>query len=276
MTTKLTYRHFLNPDSQSAEEIDVAASPEEISHFAEKGYLVREGVFSQSAVAELHQALADLSAKEPVPELVGKDNAFGGQFLRYIHEKHPAFMDLLRMPELITPCKAMLGPHIRLRGLTARIIRPGEVDQQTIWHQHLRQNLDPAPPWFNEADGIDILIYLDDVTEENGPLCVISSSFRQAEFDGDVREEHLDQTELLPSAGTAVMIHSNLWHRSKPTINNDKFRRLIIMSIVPAWYRMGPHGEQPADPPSAEILADPNADKDLKMLCLKQIAYQRF
>ena len=60
--------------------------------------------------------------------------------------------------------------------LSARISWPGEEVQSAPYHQHLRVNTTPRPPWFSEPHGIDALIYLDELNDDTGPVCIVPES----------------------------------------------------------------------------------------------------
>ena len=155
----------------------------------------------------------------------------------------------------------MMGPLVRLRGLSARVSFAGVEPQDTPWHQHLRVIPNPLPPWFSRPHAIDCLIYLDELNDETGTLSVVPGSHLW--LDREPPPLHYEpvpgeQTLRLP-AGSMVLVHSNLWHRALDTRAGK--RRLLILAYTPCWLRESPHGgPAPDDGLTRELLADGDAE----------------
>ena len=164
------------PDEGRHWQIEVQATPEELAQFATSGYLVREELFQGEALERLRQALDRLEAREWEPFQAAKTNAekrSWGRIPRHLMDKDPVFLELLKFQPALSIARAMMGPLVRLRGLSARISYPGGEQHETPWHQHLRVVSQPLPPWFSRPHCIDVLIYLDDLDEDTGPVCVV-------------------------------------------------------------------------------------------------------
>ncbi|TDF94835.1 phytanoyl-CoA dioxygenase family protein [Paenibacillus piri] len=239
----------MRPD-EPPREVEVHASADEIRQLVDQGYLVRERAFAGEQLEALRDALDRLEAKER--HIVGhgeglntKSN-FGGLFLRYLMDKDETFLQLLKFHPFLSIARAVMGPQLQM-GMSARISYPGPENQETIWHQHLRYIPKPKPPWLLRPHCLDVLVYLDDVTDANGPLCVVPGSHERiqeeppVEYYGDLP----GQLVLRPSAGSAVMLHANLWHRARPTTEAGTKRRLLIISYYPTWLKRGYYGVQP-------------------------------
>ncbi|TVY07511.1 phytanoyl-CoA dioxygenase family protein [Paenibacillus cremeus] len=237
----------MKPD-EPKREIEVLATQEELTHLIKQGYLIKEDLFSGTGLEELRSALDRLEAKEKDDVGVNTMGNFGGLFLRYLMDKDETFLKFLQFQPLLSIARAMLGPQVQM-GMSARISYPGPENQETIWHQHLRYIPKPLPPWFIRPHCLDVLLYLDDVTDANGPLCVVPGSHERiqeeppAEYFGEMQGSIV----LRPKAGTAVLQHANLWHRAMPTTSEGSKRRLLILSYYPTWLKRGLYGVQPAD-----------------------------
>ena len=257
-----------NPGGETGQhwEIEVHATPEELHTFAERGYLVREGLFQDEALEKLRDALDRLEERE----WEKRDKAIAGKrgwgFIpRHLMDKDEVFLELLRFQPTLSIARAMMGPLVRLRGLSARITYPGDDrEHQTPWHQHLRVVSKPLPPWFSRPHCMDCLIYLDDLNEDTGAVAVVSGSHNW--LDKGTPNTHgpvEGETELRVKAGGAVLIHGNLWHRGLPTLKAK--RRMLILSYTPTWLRKSPHGgPQPEDGLTHDFLKD--ADIEERML----------
>ncbi|MBO9607821.1 MAG: phytanoyl-CoA dioxygenase family protein [Paenibacillaceae bacterium] len=253
-------------------EIEVHASREELERMAKAGYLIRERLFAGEELQTLRDALDRLERKERENGVgEGGTKNFGGFFMRYLMDKDPAFMALMKYQPIMSVARAMLGHQVQV-SMSARISAPSPENQETMWHQHLRYIPKPLPLWFLRPHCIDVLIYLDDVTDANGPLCIIPGSHEniQEEPPIDYYGDLPGQLKLYPPAGTAVIMHCNLWHRAMPTLPEGSRRRLLIFSIHPTWLKRNNRGTKPEHALTDTLL--PNADQETLEL-LGKIGY---
>lgn len=248
-------------------KIEVHATPEELDDFVREGYLLRESLIQGDHLESLRDALDRLVEAEWEKSRGNRKptERSWGFIPRHLMDKDPVFLDLLKFPPVLSVCRAMMGPLVRLRGLSARVSFPGEEIQDTPWHQHLRVVSNPIPPWFSQPHCIDALIYLDDLNEDTGAVAVVPGS--HAWLDRDPPHKDVDRVEgqvvFEVPAGSVVMVHGNTWHRALPT--RRKKRRMLILSYTPTWLRKSPHGvPAPADGLTADLLED--TDEETRIL----------
>ena len=247
--------------------IEVHATQRELQAFDESGYLVREKLFQGHDLKRLRNALDQLEERERETRDNAVSNKRGWGFIpRHLMDKEPVFLELLKFQPVLSIARAMMGPLVRLRGLSARISYPGEDHrQQTPWHQHLRVVSNPLPPWFSRPHCLDALIYLDDLNIDTGPVSIVpgSHNWLDREVPTDAYEPIAEEVEICVPAGSAVLIHGNLWHRALPTLKTK--RRMLILSYTPTWLRKSPHGgPQPEDGLTKSFLEE--ADQEEQML----------
>ncbi len=236
--------HNANAETGRWWKIDVHAAPEELQEFDRTGVLIREKLFQGEALNQLQSALDRLEKRE----CQGRDRALAsknswGFIPRHLMDKDQVFLDLLKFQPFLSVARAMMGPLVRLRGLSARITYPGENRlQQAPWHRHLRVIPNPLPTWFSQPHCIDCLIYLDDLNEDTGRVLVVPGSHNWLDREPpDVSDASVEgQVELNVQAGSVVLIHGNVWHRTQPTLRSK--RRMLILSYTPTWLRESPHG----------------------------------
>ncbi|MCE2407712.1 MAG: phytanoyl-CoA dioxygenase family protein [Pseudomonadales bacterium] len=234
-------------DDPLKREISVCASPDELMKLDRDGFLIRESVIQGDWLTSLRSALDRLTDAEwSKHRQTNSDDELPtrswGIILRHLLDKDSAFHELLTWPPALSVARAMMGPLVRLRGLSARVSFAGVEPQDTYWHQHLRVVANPLPPWFSRPHAIDCLIYLDDVNELTGTLSVIPGSHHWLDREPPrLRYQELpgEHTFSLP-AGSMVIIHSNLWHRALETRSGK--RRMLILAYTPCWLRESPHG----------------------------------
>lgn len=238
---RYTIHHHFLPER----EIEVHATPEEISDFAEQGYLVRERLFSPEQVEKLRAALDEVAEQER--HLIRQGRDWGGVFLRHLMDKHPAFLELFRFEPLLSVARAVLGPQVQVLPLTGRLSYPDGTGQATPWHHHQRVLPEPMPPFFCRPHVLDALLYLDDADDANGPLCVVPGTHNRIheEFPGGPHDDFADQIILRVPAGSCILIHGNLWHRALPTTAEGTMRRLLILPYAASWLKLPSYGERP-------------------------------
>ena len=242
-------------------DVTVCATPGELATLDRDGFLIRESVIEGDWLLSLRTALDRVAEPERHGRgPVGDDDLPArswGVILRHLLDKDAVFHDLLTWPPALSVARAMMGPLVRLRGLSARISFSGAQAQDTPWHQHLRVVPNPLPPWFSQPHAIDCLIYLDDLNDATGGLSVVPGSHHWLDREPpqlNYAPVPGERTLRLP-AGSMVIIHANLWHRALPTRAGQ--RRVLILSYTPCWLRESPHGgPPPTDGLTADLLAD--------------------
>ncbi len=254
----LQYRVRDHAAGNPTRTVDVLATTEEIARLARDGYLVRPDLIPAEEVERLRTALDETVAKDEKLEK-GGGKAFGGVFIRHLMDKHPAFLELLHFAPTVSIARAVFGPYVQTRGFTGRICYPDNPNQETEWHFHQRLVPDPIPPWFSRPQTLDVLLYLDDIDDRNGPLCVVPGSHQWIERDLDNLDfaDKLDQVTLKLKAGSAVLCHGSLWHRALPTQPGGTIRRLLLWGYGPGWQKPAIYGEKPANGLTTQLLQSP-------------------
>ena len=107
----------------------------------------------------------------------------------------------------------------------------------------------PRPAPLHPPATLDVLLYLDDLTDLNGPLCVVPGShlWTDRDLESGVFDDQPGQVVLRLPAGSAVLTHGSLWHRALPTRAGGTMRRLLLFGYGPAWLKTSIYGEKPKD-----------------------------
>lgn len=266
-------RHFIDYRVRDAHKgfptrrVEVLATPEEIQTFVRDGYLVRESLLPQGEIERLRAALDECVEKDQHIVRGGKQS-FGGIFLRHLSDKHLAFLEMVDFPPVLSIARALFGPWVQMRGFTARVCFPNDPHQEVEWHFHQRLIPEPLPPLFARPQNLDALIYLDDLTDLTGPLCVIPGSHQWIERDlgrGDFTDKAAQVVLKLP-AGSCVITHGALWHRALPTQPGGTMRRLLLFGYGPAWQKPAIYGVKPADGLTQQLLQQDGLSDEMKEL----------
>lgn len=242
-------------------EFTVHASPGEIRHLVEKGYLLRPKLITAPGIKRLRAALSDVLIAEERQGRDPADGCFGSPYLRHLLDKHEAFLRIFKLKPTLSIARAVLGPQVRFDEITARVTDLSNHSPSTPWHIHLRVVPDPVPPFFSYPHAVECLLYLDDVDKASGSLCVLPGSHRRLSqtFPLDDVTDKPDQEVLSLKAGDCLVMHPNLWHRALPSTRKSGLRRLVIFGYYPSWVG----GEERGSPrPHTDVLAGLRRHRD--------------
>ena len=147
------------------------------------------------------------------------------------------FAKIMRTAKSVDFCADLIGPDIRFHHGKVNSKLPGTATQ-VKWHQDF-----PFQPMTNN-DMVTCLLFIDDVTFDNGPLEVLPGTHKgpihshwhdgvftgavDAGIEADVRKGALKCTG---KAGDACLMHSRLLHGSLPNMT-DAARCLYIVTYV--------------------------------------------
>jgi hypothetical protein len=253
MSYTIPYRvhHNHTPDRP----VEVRARPEQVEALVKDGYLIFDNFFDTAQTRRLQDALDSVAADESHSARSGRD--WGGIYLRHLMEKHEAFLELFYLEPFLSLARATLGPQVQVLPMTGRIALPDEDGQATPWHIHQRVVPTPRPAFFSLPHVLDALIYLDDVTDASGPLCLVPGShhWEDREFPGGPHDDMENQVLVRVPAGSVVLIHGNLWHRGLPTTPGGDVRRLLILPYAHAWTKLPSFGDRPGNGLMAPLYA---------------------
>ncbi len=198
------------------------------------GFLFEEALLSAMEMAVVDAALPrllDLRREETVLE---KDGVTVRSFLN-LHLYDEVFAALVRHPKLISPARELLGEDVYIFQSILNMKRPftGDVWQ---WHQDFpTYHADDA---MLEPRVVNILLFIEDVGEFNGPLMLIPGThgefFMLPEVDRTTTSYPLRRLEAADiggfaeangivspkgPAGSAIFAHTNIIHGSGPNMS---------------------------------------------------------
>ena len=220
-------------------------SDTQVSEFHEQGYVFLPDVFSADEISALTRELEGIFAQDR-PENVREKNGRAVRTTFAAHTFNEAFARLGRHPRLINPVMQLLGGPVYMHQykINAKAAFDGDVWQ---WHQDYgtwaRDDLMPEPRAMN------IAVFLDDVSEFNGPLMFIPKSHQGGKLDAGHDLETtsyplwtldnetvmrlVDQGGMVApkgKAGSVLLFHCNLVHASPGNISPWD-RTIVYLSL---------------------------------------------
>jgi ectoine hydroxylase-related dioxygenase (phytanoyl-CoA dioxygenase family) len=152
-------------------------------------------------------------------------------------------LQLVYHKKLIGIAREALGPQVQFDLVDARITKSAK--EVVEWHIHNQCVVEPAPLFPCYPHSIHVLVYLDDISEDNGALCVMPGSHRNPSNPcpvGDRAHEDLPgQVVISCPAGTSVVVHAHLWHRTISPRQREIDRRMLIVGFLPACVKSTTH-----------------------------------
>ena len=167
--------------------------------------------------------------------------------LEPFHHLDESFDALLDDPRLVEPMRDLVGSEqVALFTDKLNLKRPRE-GSRFQWHQD-------SPYWMHFCDHVDrlpnVMLALDDATEENGCLRVVRGSHRRGALPGREGEGTLgplftdpryfraeDQVPAAVAAGSLVFFSPHTVHGSEPN-RSDRQRRALVLTYQPGGLRM--------------------------------------
>ncbi len=140
-----------------------------------EGFLILNDVFSERDVELLREPVKSLVA-ENVAENSREANSDVIRNILSLHRRHSIYSKLIRHPNLLEPARQILGPQIYAQQVKINLkegFDGGAFEWHTDFATHSRRDGVPKPL------AINIHIFLDDVTEFNGPLWFVPKSHRE-------------------------------------------------------------------------------------------------
>ena len=228
-----------------------ACSPqlqEEVAFFQQWGYLVVDDALTSEQVDALRTALDVTFAQSDE------------QFIHQLLECDEAFAFLLDNPPVFSRMKAILGECVQLHSATARVTLPGEKDQN--WHRDVPWPVAPEGTPYGAIPGqINCGYYLDELSEENGPIVIVPGSQRVPFRPPICHATFPEEVRVLAKPGQAVLFDGCLYHRGGAN-QSQAARRACLMCYQPAWMK----SREPFDGPFAQRMRAEGNDEQKMLL----------
>ena len=219
---------------------------DELAAFERDGVVALPGRFSQLEVDEINAVLDELM-DEDVPQNIREKSSGVVRTAMGLHLRHERFARLVRDPRLLAPALQVLGDvpvYAQQVKVNAKAAFTGE---QWQWHYDFatHHHEDGVP----EPLALNVHLFLDDVTEFNGPLMFVRGSHRDGPaptsldtettsfdlwtVDADVVGPLAERGGLISPkgpAGTVLLFGDAVVHASPP--NMSPWPRRIFSLIV--------------------------------------------
>ncbi len=208
-----------------------------LAEYKENGFTVFEGVFSREQMdawiaryADLVQRQTPLGAERPT------------QWLSSVVEYEPWLMlPAVNNPDILDFAERVMGPFVQLDNLTFMAFPTyprAEVEGRASgWHRDIWAWVPPGNDYIAPL-ACNAITYLQDLTDENGPLRVVPGSHREpvTVTQDSLHVPHPREVLVYPKAGDIVFTHCALLHSGTPNYSG-KLRYFFSIYYNRSWLR---------------------------------------
>lgn len=189
--------------------------------YGTQGYLVVEGAFAPDELARVRAVF---------------DRAAGDGGLGDLPNRDDVFVRLAEHPTVFPVVHRILGDDVQLRALQGMTIAPGGAGKG--WHREVAGMLGVDHPASTVC--VQVVFHLDDVAEDGACVSVVPGSHR---FKPDLGFPEIARIKEMPhhvalrvKAGTAVVLHGNLW-QARTRNRSETPQRFLAYAYVHCWMR---------------------------------------
>jgi aspartate/methionine/tyrosine aminotransferase len=154
-------------------------SDRDLRTYEEQGYLVIPGLLTEQEVDVLRGEIPTLIAEDTPRRVLEQD----GKTVRAVHGSHQTndiFQRLVRLPRLLGIARQVLGSDVYVHQFKINMKAAFEGD---IWKWHQDYVFWLKLDGMREPRALNVFVFLDDVTEFNGPLFLVPGSHREGVID---------------------------------------------------------------------------------------------
>ncbi|KUL39424.1 phytanoyl-CoA dioxygenase family protein [Actinoplanes awajinensis] len=223
-------------------------SEQQIQQYDEDGFVLLGQVFSETEMKAMAGAFLD-DQEVPGPHRVMEDDGVKVRAVYASHLRHPVFRHVVRDSRLLDPAKQILDSDVYVYQFKINTKRPFGGESWS-WHQDyiVWREVDDLP----SPAALNVGIFLDEVTEFNGPLIFLPGSQKlgtiekpkardeKSDVHVDPEDYSLKSSDLAElsqarhmtspkgTAGSVVLFHPEIVHGSATNISPFSRNLLII------------------------------------------------
>ncbi|MEE3233121.1 MAG: phytanoyl-CoA dioxygenase family protein [Candidatus Latescibacterota bacterium] len=238
---------------------------ERLAAYKHDGYTVFKNVFSDSLMEKW---------KDVYPSIVERQTPLGQKeptlWLRSTLEFEPKlFLPAVAHPSLLNFAERVLGPFVQMDNLTfmafPSVSKEDATNKASGWHRDIWA-YKPTHGEYVPPLACNAITYLQDLTEEYGPLRVLPGSHRSSiAIDPEHSNRPHPEEIIVPvQAGDVVFTHSALYHSGTPNFSG-KSRFFFSLYYNKSWLKCRDNHNGPA---VQAILEQARSNEDRRLMRL--------
>ena len=235
--------------------------------FERQGFVILRGAHPLAWVERMRALYPSLRSRQHAP-----DGTPPPAFDALLELEPEACIEAIARPAVLTVAEALMGPMLQLESATYAGFAPDEAvradprPRVAGWHRDLFAAYPPDDGHYVPPLLFNAMVYLQDLTEENGPLRVIPGSHRRAMTiaPAQLALPHAEELVLHPRAGDAVLFHHALLHTGTPNRSRE-MRYFFCVTYNHCWLK---HRSSYAGPACQALITRARAAGDRRLLRL--------
>ena len=234
-------------------------------HFAEfkrDGFTLFPKMLDADWVQEMRAAFDEIGARIPTA-----DGSRPSVLVDVLEHKPELVLPALANERLLDFAEMVVGPHVQLESITFRRTPPEtSADGDALGFHRDMFAFFPEDGVYHRPLLFNALSYLQDLTDETGPLRIIPGSHMRAMrmTREEARRPHPAEVIVYPQAGDTAVFHCSMLHSGTPNRSSD-YRYLFFLTLNHSWLKQRANYQGPV---SQAVIAQARARNDRRMLRL--------
>ena len=195
---------------------------DQLARYRRDGYTVFRSAYNEETMQTWRDEQDRLEAASTGPFAQKRSFWFGNML-----ERAPQLMwQAVANPRVLGFAEQVVGPSVQLDNLTLAAFPSKDIDDPTArqcsWHRDRWAHMPSGQ--YDRPLSMNAICYLQDLTDENGPLRVITGSHITPVTMGEEERAapHPDEELLYLQAGDLVLTHNGLLHSGTPNTSGKK------------------------------------------------------
>ena len=235
---------------------------EHLAEFKRDGFTLFPRMLDPAWIREMRDGFEDLERCIP-----NADGSRPSAITNLLELKPEPVLRALSNERLLDFAEMVVGPHVQLESITFRRTPPEpEKDGAALGFHRDMFAFFPEDGVYHRPLLFNALSYLQDLTDETGPLRIIPGSHMRAlrMSPEEARRPHPEEVIVYPKAGDTAVFHCSMLHSGSPNRSTD-YRYLFFLTFNHSWLK---HRANYRGPVSQAVIAGARARNDRRLLRL--------
>ena len=235
---------------------------EHLAEFKRDGFTLFPRMLDPAWIREMRDGFEELEGRVP-----NADGSRPSAITDLLEHKPEPVLRALSNERLLDFAEMLVGPHVQLESITFRRTPPQpEQDGAALGFHRDMFAFFPEDGVYHRPLLFNALSYLQDLTDETGPLRIIPGSHMRALrlSPEEARRPHPDEVIVYPRAGDTAVFHCSMLHSGSPNRSSD-YRYLFFLTFNHSWLK---HRANYRGPVSQAVIAGARARNDRRLLRL--------
>ena len=235
---------------------------EHLAEFKQVGFTLFRGMLDAQWVSEMRAAFDGIADR--IPATAGtRPNVF----VDVLEHQPQLVLRALANERLLDFAELVIGPHVQLESVTYRRSPPDPAGAGPVlgFHRDMFAFF-PDDGVYHRPLLFNALSYLQDLTDDSGPLRIIPGSHMRAlrMTREEAKRPHPEEVILYPKAGDVAVFHCSMLHSGSAN-RSDDYRYLFFLTLNHSWLK---HRANFQGPVSQAVIAQARERNDRRLLRL--------